>query len=104
MCPRSEAREIEHLRHAEVKIAARLLPRIRVGERRDRLVFAPRRQTGGDADVHMRIHEPRRQVPGAPVDTSLLCTFADGDLCETSTMRSPRITTCRPGSGCACSG
>ena len=50
---RSKACEIQHLRHAEVKIAARLLTQIRLGERCDRGVLASQRQTCGDADVHM---------------------------------------------------
>ena len=66
--PVAERHEIEHLRDAEVQIAARLLAEVRLAQRDELGLVAQRRNAGGVADVHMRVHQPRREELAAPVD------------------------------------
>ncbi len=77
-----ERGETEHLRDAEIQIAAWLLAEVLVAQWLERRIVARRWDAGGIADVHMRVHDARRQELAAAVDLARICLGRDALLTD----------------------
>src|SRR4051812_3897071 len=82
----AELSQVEHLRHAEVQIAARLLPVKGVEQWRERGIAAAHGKSRRRRQMDVRVHETRRQELAAAIQPRSACRRLDGlraDLCNT---------------------